>query len=103
MAFCDSLAPLAECSQVCPCVTCQHIRASLHFLAKQYPFVRRGHVFVIHHLLMGEAWLLRFGQVPKGITRQCWGQTSEQPPAATLALGDRALVDKRRLPQVPLV
>lgn len=30
---------------------------SLHFMARWYPIVRMGHISMIHHLLMGEAWL----------------------------------------------
>lgn len=34
---------------------------SLRFMVKQHPIVRMGCIFVIHHLPMGEAWLMRFG------------------------------------------
>lgn len=60
---------------------------SLRFMVKQHPIVRMGCIFVIHHLLMDEAWLMRFGQLPEASTRQGWDQTSEQPPAGHPSFG----------------
>lgn len=102
-SLCDYLFSVSKMLSRFICIiTLVYFSASFHFMAEQYSTARIGHILVIHHLLMDEAWLLRFSQVPKGSTRQHWDQTLSSHLLATLAFGDRALVGRHRLPQVPL-
>lgn len=62
-----------------------------------------GHIFVTHHLLMGESWLLRFGQVPKARQGSAGTRLLSSHLLVTLAVGDRALVGRHSIAQVSLV
>lgn len=75
-------------------VTYMYVIAAFHVTAGQYSVVRTGHILVICHLLVAEAWCLRFGQVPKGSTGQHWDHTSEQPPAGHPSFSGQSLGGK---------